>query len=141
MLDLHLDLILITFVSFIVLIFALNRLLYRPLLAFMDKREALIADDINNAKRNVEAIENAGNQSNDILKKARDEAHEIKQNAIKEATATQDGEISALKEKLESEYSQFIESLNNQKQDYKKELLAKIPAISDHLKNKLSQLA
>ena len=141
MLDLHLDLILITFVSFIVLIFALNRLLYRPLIAFMDKRETLIADDMKNAKRNIEAIENAGNQSNDILKKARDEAQEIKQNAIKEATETQTNEINALKDKLETEYSQFIENLNNQKQDYKKELLAKIPAISDHLKNKLSQLA
>jgi len=141
MLDLHLDLILITFVSFIVLIFALNRLLYRPLIAFMDKRETLIADDMKNAKRNIEAIESAGNQSNDILKKARDEAQEIKQNAIKEATETQTNEINALKDKLETEYSQFIENLNNQKQDYKKELLAKIPAISDHLKNKLSQLA
>jgi len=138
MLDLHPNLIAITFVSFISLIYILNKLLYTPLLNFMDTRDLSIENDIKNASKNINDINNVQNEINDNLNEAKQEADKLKQEANKKAKEEQDKKLQALREELDSNYSQFTADLEKEKEKFRQDILSKSPILKEKFNQKFS---
>lgn len=138
--SLNLELMLLVFVLFILSIFLLNKWLYQPVLNFMDARDNMIKNDLENANSNDSSIETIHNEINDILQLAKKEATEIKEQAIEKAKLEYNKQIDEEKSANEKDLAIFLESLQGQKDELKKSLLLQIPEFQKSLSNKLKQI-
>lgn len=130
----------LVFVIFLVLVYLLNRILYKPLLGFMDTRDASIKRDSEGVESNTTDIKTLQKESEDILQKAREEAMAIKHKAQESAKEYATIKISQKKEELAQKYNAFMESLEEEKSQLRVSLKSKIPLFRDDLKAKLEKL-
>lgn len=140
MLEFDIRLMVFTAILFILLIAILNKILYRPVIAFMDKREISIRQDEINANKNDEDINSYLVKSNEIISIAKIEANKIKQDVLNDAKDKAFKELSAKKSNLEEDYNNFIAELNKQKDEFKDSLLSKLPEFKDSLNNKFAKI-
>ena len=77
------NLMILVFCCFVLLLFFLNQWLYKPLLAFMNKRDEMIKKDLQNTQGNLQEITKIQDEINTIIGNAQKEAKEI----IEQATA------------------------------------------------------
>ncbi len=140
MLDIHLSLLIFTAAIFLFLVFALNEILYRPLLEFMQRRDESIKNDLENISNNDEAIQNALNEANEIISQAKAQAAKIKEDAVKKAKESAQKELEEQKTKFENSYNEFLKELNQDKIKLKKELSANIATYQKILKDKLKAI-
>ena len=68
----------IEIISFILLLLILTKILYRPLLGFLDQRKDIIRESIDEAKRLKENAEYELKEANRILRESKDKVLEIK---------------------------------------------------------------
>ena len=134
------QLMLLVFVLFILSIYVLNRWLYQPILNFMDARDAMIKNDLDNASGNEGEIVAIGGEIEGVLDAARKEATAIKEKAILEAKARYDSEIEALKAENEADLARFLESMQKEKESIKSALLAQMPEFQKSLNAKIKQI-
>lgn len=140
MLEFDIRLMVFTAVLFILLIAILNKILYKPVIAFMDKREISIRQDEANANQNDEDINSYLFKSNEIIIGAKTEANKIKQDVLNDAKEKAFKELSIKKSNLEEDYANFITELNKQKDEFKDSLLSKLPEFKDSLNNKFAKI-
>ncbi|MGE4170082.1 MAG: F0F1 ATP synthase subunit B [Candidatus Margulisiibacteriota bacterium] len=88
-------------INFIILLFILNKILYQPLMALLEKREADIQEQLNQASVNKETTEKMLVQQKEVLEKASKEAHDIRKSA--EAATKNDYQANLDKAKAEAE--------------------------------------
>jgi len=72
-------------VNFAILFTALTFLLYKPLLAMLDKRRKKIADSLENAERISEELSRATSESERLISEARKEAGRLTSEALSQA--------------------------------------------------------
>ncbi len=140
MLDLNPSLLLTVIVLFICLVIVLNRILYKPLLTFMDDRDKSIQEDMDLAKRNSGNVSHLEKEIANILKNAKEKAFLIREEAIKNAKEKADKELSLKKDFLEKEYDSFMNKLNLEKDELKEKLVENLPLFEESLKTKLSKI-
>jgi F-type H+-transporting ATPase subunit b len=140
MLDINPMLLLATFVVFVSLIAVLNSWLYRPLFAFMQKRDDDIKRDLSKAGSNDSEIKELLDKANAILMNAKLEAAALREKVIADAKELADSRIEAKKATLANEYAEFEKSLEDAKEELKKELMAEVPAYKEALKLKFNQI-
>ncbi|MBT2732502.1 F0F1 ATP synthase subunit B [Carnobacterium sp. ISL-102] len=114
----------VTLVSFLLLMLALKKVAWKPLMAMMEKREQLIARNIDDAeakkldaerllKEQQQQLEDTRNNSSAVIEKARDSADKME----REQLATAKVEIARLKEEarkaIELERKQALLSAQN----------------------------
>jgi F-type H+-transporting ATPase subunit b len=68
----------IEIISFVLLLLILTKILYKPLLDFLDQRKDIIQESIDEAKRLKESAQHELQESNRILRESKDRALEIK---------------------------------------------------------------
>ena len=134
------QLMLLVFVLFILSIYVLNRWLYQPILNFMDARDAMIKNDLDNASGNEGEIVAIGSEIEGVLDAARKEATAIKEKAILEAKAKYDKAIESLKVEQEKDLARFLESMQKEKESIKSALLAQMPDFQKSLNAKIKQI-
>lgn len=140
MLEINVDLMALTAIVFLVLIYLLNTMLYKPMLKFMDERES----SIKQSERSVAAT--AGDLSayeaeiEQVLLKAREEAGRIRLRAQSEAKEEASKLIDAKRVELEQRYEEFLLSLRAQKAELKTELKADMPMLKSALAKKLASI-
>ena len=134
------QLMLLVFVLFILSIYVLNRWLYQPILNFMDARDAMIKNDLDNASGNEGEIVAIGGEIEGVLDTARKEATAIKEKAILEAKAKYDEAIESLKIEQEKDLARFLESMQKEKESIKSALLAQMPDFQKSLNAKIKQI-
>lgn len=134
------QLMLLVFVLFIISIYLLNKWLYQPIFSFMDARDAMIKNDLDNASGNEGEIEAIKGEIESILDSARKEATAIKEKAILEAKAEYDKKIEALKAENEKDLANFLESMRVEKDNIKSALLAQLPDFQKSLNAKIKQI-
>ncbi|QKF92815.1 MULTISPECIES: FoF1 ATP synthase subunit B' [unclassified Campylobacter] len=140
MLEIELPLVLLTAVVFLGLIFVLNNILYKPLLKFIDARNEAIRNDEESASKNTSDLSVHEAEIEQIILAARSEAGKIKQDAMgaaKESAAKIIGEKRAV---LEADYEAFMQNLQTQKDEFKADLVAKLPDLKNVLKTKLAKI-
>ncbi len=140
MLDLNPSLLLTVIVLFICLVIVLNKILYKPLLTFMDDRDKSIQEDMELAKRNSGNVSHLEKEIADILKNAKEKAFLIREEAIKNVKEKADKEISLKKDFLEKEYNSFVNELRLEKDELKEKLVENLPLFEKSLKTKLSKI-
>ena len=122
MLDISAFLVAFMIVLFLVLIFVLNNIMYKPLMDFMQKRDKSIADDLSVINANDSEITELEKKANENIAKAKAEANDIKTSMINRVKDELSKKIEAKKEALEGELLSFIESLNKKREALKAEL-------------------
>ncbi len=128
----------VVFVVFVLLLWAMNVWVYRPLLAFMDNRQAEIKDSLTKIKTdNAQSVE-IRHQIDALLKEAAEKRREIIAEAIQKATESYDAVIKQKENELNQEFEAFAKQLQNEKQALKEQLQAQMPVFEDELNKRVA---
>ena len=130
----------LVFFTFLILIYLLNRILYKPLLGFMDARESSIKKDSEGIEGNAADVKALKAEAEVILQNARQEASLIKNKAQENAKQMADAKITQKREELNLKYNEFTAILEEEREELKKTLLSKIPLFEESLKAKMAKL-
>lgn len=128
----------VVFVVFVLLLWAMNVWVYRPLLAFMDNRQAEIKDSLAKIKTdNAQSVE-IRHQIETLLKEATEKRREMIAEAIQKATESYDAVIKQKENELNQEFEAFAKQLQNEKQVLKEQLQAQMPVFEDELNKRVA---
>lgn len=130
----------LVFVVFLILVYGLNRILYKPLLSFMEAREASIKKDGEGIDCNNSEIIKLHKEAEDIIQAAKIEANSIKSKAKENAKISSEARIAQKRDELNLKYREFVENLEGEKEQLKTSLLTQIPLFKEELKIKLGKL-
>ncbi len=128
----------VVFVVFVLLLWAMNVWVYRPLLAFMDNRQAEIKDSLAKIKTdNTQSVE-IRHQIDALLKEAAEKRREMIAEAIQKAAESYDAVIKQKENELNQEFEAFAKQLQNEKQILKEQLQAQMPVFEDELNKRVA---
>ncbi len=128
----------VVFVVFVLLLWAMNVWVYRPLLAFVDNRQAEIKDSLAKIKTdNAQSVE-IRHQIETLLKEATEKRREVIAEAIQKATESYDAVIKQKENELNQEFEAFAKQLQNEKQALKEQLQAQMPVFEDELNKRVA---
>ncbi len=140
MLELIPSLMLIVLLIFLGLIVYLSKVLYQPLINFMDQRDNTIAKDRVESETLTGDAKSLQDEAEAILSGAKQEAIALKQSALEEATSEAASKISSKEAELDKAYSEFLDKLEKEREELQNGLLSQIPLIKEALKAKFTQL-
>jgi len=140
MLDLNPGLMLFVLIVFFSLLFLLNRMLYQPLLKFMDDRDATISGDLQNAEEMAGNNDELNRKADALLGDARAEANTIRDKATSEAKALAESKIESKVKELDGNHQTFLTELTAEQDALKKSLASELPQLKKSLQTKLSSL-
>jgi len=140
MLDLHLPLMLFVLALFLTLLVLLNNMLFKPLIKFMDDRDASIAKDLEAAKSFGSNTDELNAKADTIISEAKNEAATIRQKAIDDEKTLAASKVETKQNEIDKEYEGFVEKLASEKEKLKNELLSQLPLFKESLKAKFSKL-
>ena len=140
MLDLHLPLMLFVLVLFLTLLVLLNNMLFKPLVKFMDDRDASIAKDLEAAKSVNGNTDELNAKAEDIISEAKNEAATIRQKAIDDQKTLAASKVETKQSEIDKAYEGFVTKLTSEKENLKNELLSQMPLFKESLKAKFSKL-
>ncbi len=128
----------VVFVVFVLLLWAMNVWVYRPLLAFMDNRQAEIKDSLAKIKTdNAQSVE-IRHQIETLLKEAAERRREMIAEAIQKAAESYDAVIKQKENELNQEFEAFAKQLQNEKQALKEQLQVQMPVFEDELNKRVA---
>ncbi len=128
----------VVFVVFVLLLWAMNVWVYRPLLAFMDNRQAEIKDSLAKIKTdNTQSVE-IRHQIDALLKEAAEKRREMIAEAIQKAAESYDAVIKQKENELNQEFEAFAKQLQNEKQALKEQLQAQMPVFENELNKRVA---
>ncbi|MDP8227692.1 MAG: F0F1 ATP synthase subunit B [Candidatus Celaenobacter polaris] len=124
-------------VNFIILLIILKKLLYKPLMDYIQKRESQIRNDLKSAKKHKDKSEKILEEQKKLLRKAKEEARDIRDEATKsakiqgeqilhDAAEQRDIIIQEAQEMIDVEVNKAKESIQSQIGDFVVELTDKI---------------
>ncbi|CAA6801425.1 MAG: Unknown protein [uncultured Campylobacterales bacterium] len=137
MLSLSPELLAITVVVFLFMVYVLNIILYKPIFAFLKSRESVSLDYQNKIEGLSKKIEEFDQESRESLLKAREEAKQIRGQKVKEVNLKVDQEIAIFKRQMLSSRKVELEELEVQKNAVLEEVKKDLPEFSKLLSNKL----
>ncbi len=128
----------VVFVVFVLLLWAMNVWVYRPLLAFMDNRQAEIKDSLAKIKTdNTQSVE-IRHQIDALLKEAAEKRREMIAEAIQKAAESYDAVIKQKENELNQEFEVFAKQLQNEKQILKEQLQVQMPVFENELNKRVA---
>ncbi|RDU54296.1 F0F1 ATP synthase subunit B' [Helicobacter sp. MIT 01-3238] len=133
-------LMLLVFVVFLLTMVLLNVWLFKPLIGFMDEREATLRKDLDSISSSDTQVQEIQQQIQDILSDARARSSEILQKSTSDAKSHYEANLQKKQEELVKKLQDFRANLEKQKEVSKKELLAHLGEFEDALKLKIKQL-
>jgi F-type H+-transporting ATPase subunit b len=140
MLDISPILLLVTGFVFFTLLILLNKMLYRPLLEFIDNRNDSIKRDLENAGKNTSDVEAYFKEADQIILNAKAEAGKIREAALSEAKEIAAKRVEQKQSELEEEYTSFLKDLEADRTKFQESLSANIPLFRDSIKQKLGNI-
>lgn len=128
----------VVFVVFVLLLWAMNVWVYRPLLAFMDNRQAEIKDSLAKIKTdNAQSVE-IRHQIETLLKEAAEKRREMIAEVIQKAAESYDTVIKQKENELNQEFEAFAKQLQNEKQILKEQLQVQMPVFENELNKRVA---
>ncbi|GAA9706091.1 FoF1 ATP synthase subunit B' [Helicobacter pylori] len=128
----------VVFVVFVLLLWAMNVWVYRPLLAFMDNRQAEIKDSLAKIKTdNTQSVE-IRHQIDALLKEAAEKRREMIAEAIQKVAESYDAVIKQKENELNQEFEAFAKQLQNEKQILKEQLQVQMPVFENELNKRVA---
>lgn len=130
----------ITVVVFLVMIYLLNVILYKPILSFVDNRNESIANEEKELLKYGNDTKKYEEECAAILASARDEVSKLKAAAIQSANELSKSKIDAERARLEADYKEFEAGLKTEQEALKVALSDNLPIIKTEIKSVLSKL-
>jgi len=127
-------------VMFFVMLYQLNKKLYKPLLKFMDDRVAVIAKDLKAAKSMGGNTDELQAKAEANLNEAKAAAAKLRQETVERAKAETAEAVAQRQQELEKKQETFASKLQEEKVALQNALLSQIPLVKESLKAKFSQL-
>lgn len=140
MIDISPMLMLGVFILFIFLLVVLNKILFKPILAFMDNRKSDIKNSLQNASSNTSEVEALKLEAANLIDDAKREAAKIREEASQQAKKEFNSAVGSKKEQMEAWYADYKKELAEQRQHLKDSLMSQMPIFRENLKAKLSRL-
>jgi len=140
MLDISPVLLLSSGVLFLLVLVALNSILFKPLLKHMDERSESIKNDLENAKSNTADVDGMLADANDVIAAAKKEVAAIREKAFNEAKEAADAKLETAKLEVDNKYNNFTKELQEETTALKDTLVATMPQFNESLKAKLSSI-
>ena len=140
MLDIHLSLMLFVLALFLFLLVVLNKMLFQPLIKFMDDRDNSIAKDLKAAKSHSGDSDELNAKADENISNAKNEAAAIRQKAVDDEKTLAASKVETKQRELDKEYEKFVEKLTSEKESLKDSLLSQMPLFKESLKAKFSKL-
>lgn len=140
MLDISPMLLVSTLIVFLVLIAALNSLLYKPLFTYMEKRDADIKKDLEEVGNNDAEIAAFLATAEKIVNDGKLEAHAMREKAVAEAKALASSKTEAKRAELALVYAQFEEAMAEERSRLSEALGLEVPNFQAAVTAKLSQI-
>ncbi len=128
----------VIFVVFVLLLWAMNVWVYRPLLAFMDNRQAEIKDSLAKIKTDSTQSVEIRHQIDALLKEAAEKRREMIAEAIQKAAESYDAVIKQKESELNQEFEAFAKQLQNEKQILKEQLQVQMPVFENELNKRVA---
>ena len=122
------------------MMYQLNQKLYKPLLRFMDDRDAAIAKDMEVAKNMGGNTDELTAQAEANIDEAKAKAAKLRQEVVENAKNKHIEAIEAKQAELEKKHIKFATKLEEERISLQNSLLSQIPLIKESLKAKFSQL-
>jgi len=130
----------LTLAVFLFMIALLNNWLYKPMLAYMEDRDASIKNDLAEANSNDSDIKALEAKAQSIIDEAKAEAAALRQKMLDDAKLLASSKIEAKRNELEGEYTTFSSELKVERESLKSSLLSQKSQFQDTLKTKFSQI-
>ncbi len=140
MLDISLVILIFVMVLFLTLVYVLNDMLYKPLLAFIDKRDKSIRDDLASSQQNKDEIEAALAEANEKISVAKGKASDIRGKAVIKAKELASQTLEESKNTIEGQYTSFIEQLAKDKDVLKKSISSNLSSYQDGIATKIKNI-
>ena len=140
MLDINPTLLGMTIVLFIVMIVFLNMWLYKPMLSYMESRDASIKNDLASAGNTDSEIKGLNDQAQAIIEEAKAEAAALRAKVLEDAKTLAASKLEARRSELDGEYKSFEQDLEKERDSMKSSLLSQTPLFKEALKAKFSQI-
>ncbi len=140
MLDISPLLLISTAVVFLILIAVLNSMLYKPLFAFMEKRDLDIQNDLAEVGSNDSEVNALNATAQSIVSEARLKAAAEREQVIAEAKKAAEAELDAKRAELAKAYEAFEAELAKERDALESALRAQAPAFKEAISAKLNQI-
>ncbi|HEX5623012.1 MAG TPA: F0F1 ATP synthase subunit B' [Sulfuricurvum sp.] len=129
-----------TLIVFLVLIAALNSLLYKPLFNYMEKRDADIKKDLDEVGNNDAEVAAFHAEAEKIISDAKLQAHAVREKVVAEAKALANSKIEAKRAELAQEYAKFEDAMSEERSRLKEVLRSEVPTFQAAVTAKLNQI-
>ncbi len=127
----------IQIVSFLILLFLMTKVLYRPLQNLLDERINKVRSDIEDAQRLLAEAEENRRRAQEMLHKAQEEAMLIQRKAEQEADAYYRQQLQRTKEEMEkllaSAQAEIQENVRNAKAELQQEISSISIAVAEKI--------
>ena len=140
MLDINPILLIATLIVFLTLIAVLNNWLYKPLFAYMKKRDEDIKKDLQKVGNNDDEINELNSKAQLIINNAKIDVTALREKVVADAKELADSKLEAKRAELASQYLEFEQSLSKSREQLVSDLKSQIPLFKEAVKAKFSQL-
>ncbi|MEJ2467951.1 MAG: F0F1 ATP synthase subunit B' [Campylobacterales bacterium] len=140
MLDISPLLLISTAVVFLILIAVLNGMLYKPLFAFMEKRDQDIQNDLSEIGSNDSEVSALNETAQSIISEARLQAAAEREKVIADAKKAAEAEVGAKRAELAKAYEAFEAELEKDREALQTALGAEVPAYVEGVNAKISKI-
>ena len=140
MLDISPLLLISTAVVFLILIAVLNGMLYRPLFAFMEKRDRDIQNDLAEIGSNDAEVNALNATAQSIISEARLQAAAEREKVIADAKKAAEAEIGAKRAQLAEAYQAFEAELAKDRDSLQTALAAQVPGYVEAVNAKINKI-
>lgn len=140
MLDISLLLLISTAVVFLILIAVLNSMLYKPLFAFMEKRDRDIQSDLSKIGSNDAEVNALNATAQSIISEARLQAAAEREQVISDAKKAAEAELGAKRAELAEAFAQFETELVAQREELSGALSTDIPEYTEAVNAKIGNI-
>jgi len=140
MLDISRLIMVVTFVIFVTMLYLLNQKLYKPLLKYMDDREATLNREMQEAQNMSGNSSDLEAQAHQTIEEAKAQAAAARQKTLELLHQEQAEAVEARQNELAKKFESFMASLADEKDALKQKLLAEMPMLKESLKAKIGQL-
>lgn len=140
MLEIDFALLITTIAVFLFLIAFLNKILYKPMLNFMNERELSILADEELSKKNSSEVSVYEAQVEEMLISARNKANKIKQSAYEDAKIKNQKSIEDTKKQVDMELNEYLQILSLEKKSLKAKLKSSLPEFRGKLEKTLARI-
>ncbi len=130
----------VTFAIFLTMLYLLNQKLYKPLLKFMDDRDASIEQRLREAQNMTGDTSDQERQAAETIDAAKSEAAKMRQMTLDTLQEEQAKVLAARQEKLAQKYDDFKASLEEERKALAQSLLSELPQLKEGLKARFGQL-